>query len=219
MRSTTALLLRAGAAAALLAGGAAGGPSATRLRTEYLESPLGIDVAAPRFSWELVHPQRAQAQTAYSLSVALASSGAVVWESGQVGSNKSLNVPYGGTTALAADTDFAWTVTWWDAGGVASAPATASFSTGLLTPADWRGAAWVGAADNTSNVYRAEFTLGAAAVTRARLYISGMGYYKSFLNGACVRAGGRAVRPTSRTRLQPATPPLGFLPCAALVVW
>jgi hypothetical protein len=33
---------------------------ATRLRVEYLESPLGIDVAVPRFSWALLHSSRAE---------------------------------------------------------------------------------------------------------------------------------------------------------------
>ena len=37
--------------------------TATRLRVEYLERPLGVDVAAPRFSWARTHPGKGEAQT------------------------------------------------------------------------------------------------------------------------------------------------------------
>lgn len=37
------------------------GGVAIRLRTEYLENPLGIDVAAPRFSWALSVSRRSVA--------------------------------------------------------------------------------------------------------------------------------------------------------------
>ena len=36
--------------------------TATRLRVEYVYSPLGVDVTAPRFSYALVHPGRGQFQ-------------------------------------------------------------------------------------------------------------------------------------------------------------
>ena len=37
--------------------------TSTRLRVEYIERPLTIDVAIPRFSWALQHDARAQTQT------------------------------------------------------------------------------------------------------------------------------------------------------------
>jgi hypothetical protein len=63
--------------------------------------------------------------------------GASVWNSGQVAGNGTTNVPYGGP-ALKPDSDFVWAVTWWDGGGVASTPASAQFSTGLVGPGDWQ---------------------------------------------------------------------------------
>jgi alpha-L-rhamnosidase len=142
-------------------------------------------VPAPRFSWALVHPTRGQFQSAYHIvvtSAAPAGGTPVVWDSGTVASNKSLNVPYGGQP-LRPDADYAWTVTWADSTGALSAPATAAFSTGLLAPADWQGAGWVSAANESSNVYRASVVTLAAQPARARLYISGLGYHKSWLNG------------------------------------
>ena len=59
---------------------AAQGPSSTRLRVEYLDSPLTIDVARPRFSWALVHPSRGQTITSYRIIVTNAATTA--WDSG-----------------------------------------------------------------------------------------------------------------------------------------
>lgn len=93
--------------AAILVSVVAQGPhTANRLRVEYLESPLGIDVPSPRFSYALVHPSRGQSQTAYEIVVS--SAGAVVWDSGKVSSNETTNIAFGGS--LKSDTDYSWTV-------------------------------------------------------------------------------------------------------------
>jgi alpha-L-rhamnosidase len=56
---------------------------------------------------------------------------AQVWDSGVVTSNDSVAVRYGGT-ALTSDTDYRWSVTWWDDQGVASEPSSSTFSIALL---------------------------------------------------------------------------------------
>lgn len=156
--------------------------AATRLRVEYIEAPLTIDVATPRFSYALAHAARAQSQSSYRLVVTTAA-GAAVWDSGVVQSNNTLNIGYAGP-ALASDADFKWTVTWTDASGAAAPPATSTFSTALYTPADWHGAEFVSSAVNGSlNTYRTQLSL-AAAPARARLYVHGLGYAKTWLNGA-----------------------------------
>jgi alpha-L-rhamnosidase len=152
------------------------------LRVEYLATPLTIDVATPRFSYALVHSARAQAQTAYRLVVTTAA-GAPVWNSGVVASNNTLNIAYGGP-ALASDADYVWSVIWTDASGATAPAATSTFSTALYDAAAWRGATWVSSAPNGSlNTYRAEFSLPAAPA-RARLYMHGLGYAKTWLNDA-----------------------------------
>jgi len=148
--------------------------TATRLRVEYLESPLGIDTPTPRFSYALEHPSRAEYQTVYEITVT--SAGKTVWDSGKVTSNSTTNIAYAGA-ALTSDTDYAWSVTWWDSTGAMSTPASGSFSTGLFTPADWQGAAPLGG----QNMLRAEFNVAGSPV-RARLYIIGLGYYRSWIN-------------------------------------
>ena len=155
--------------------------TAERLRIEYLDSPLTIDVPTPRFSYALAHPVRAQFQTSYRITLSSLAPAAQVWDSGTVPSNTSLNIPYGGPP-LASDTDYSWSVTWADAAGALSAPASATFSTALLSPAAWQGAEWLSSINGSLNTYRAELTLPATP-TRARLYIHGLGYAKTWLNG------------------------------------
>lgn len=157
-------------------------PSAYRLRVEYLENPQTIDVTTPRFSWALQHPKRAEIQTAYRIVVTDAAGGSS-WDTGVVQSNKSLNVGYAGRP-LRSNTDYSWSVTWYDSEQEASAPATAVFSTALYADSDWQGAEWVSTPANapSNNIYRASFSLPSAPV-RARLFIAGLGYYKAWLNG------------------------------------
>ena len=184
------------AAAALLAAcGAAAQPlAASRLRVEYLDRPLAVEAAVPRFSWAVAHTQRAQAQSQYRLVVAAAPGGAVVWDSAIVASNVSTNVAYGGPP-LPDDSDFVLTVAWWDARGVAAPTAETTFSTGLVARASWAGAAFIGGAlqpgsgggaavfSNSDNMLRAEVVLAQEPV-RARLYVAGAGYFRAWVNGA-----------------------------------
>jgi alpha-L-rhamnosidase len=161
------------------------GQGATRLRVEYLDAPLSIDEARPRFSFARTHPNRGVSQTAYHVSVTEVKSGMNVWDSGVVPSASSLNIEFGSTGVTAAnltsDTDYRYTVQWYDAAGAPSAPAASTFSTALLegVGGGW-GAQWLAPAAG-DKMLRAEFNVAAAPV-RARLYISGLGYYRSFIN-------------------------------------
>ena len=73
-----------------------------RLRVEYLEDPLGIDVRVPRFSWAVAHSDRGQAQIAYRILVELhyPQSTELVWDSGRVTSSKTVNIEYAGSNLL-----------------------------------------------------------------------------------------------------------------------
>ena len=120
------------------------------LRTEYLESPLGLDAPRPRFTWEL-HPsdaaERGLAQSSYQLTVAAkgAAADAAVWDSGAVASNASYLVKYTGP-ALKSGTVYHWSVTCATtdvAGAKGSATSGGVFSMGMLTPEAW-GASFIG---------------------------------------------------------------------------
>ena len=115
----------------------------TALRVDNLTTPLGIDGAAPHFSWQLADPARGARQTAYRVQVAsrpelLGADKPDVWDSGKVEASQSLNVAYKGP-ALKPSTRYWWRVTVW-MGTRLTLPADISWwETGLLTENGWRG--------------------------------------------------------------------------------
>ena len=139
---------------------AAGGP--VELRVDNLKTPLGIDDAAPRFSWQLQDPARGARQTAYEVQVAsnaelLRQGKADMWDSGRVGSDASLNVRYEGH-AVAPSTRYFWRVkvwdaagkvypeseiAWWETGLAPQRPGPVAGDPGLISQHAWRGG-WIG---------------------------------------------------------------------------
>ena len=124
----------------------AAGPSApTSLRCEYLDNPMGIDMAKPRFFWVLGHAERGQVQSAYQIVVSTDPKAAAgdVWDSGKVASAKSTQVAFAGK-ALESGKSYFWKVRTWDRDGRESPwSAVARFDTGLFDKSDWKGV-WIG---------------------------------------------------------------------------
>ena len=117
------------------------------LRCEYLENPLGIDVAAPHLSWQSDSTERNWRQAAYQILVAsndesLGSGKADVWDSGRVDSAESVGIAYRGR-ALESRKRYYWKVRVWDAAGQLSESAEGAWwETGLMHPAEWK-AKWI----------------------------------------------------------------------------
>jgi alpha-L-rhamnosidase len=173
-----------------------------QLRLEYRENPLGIDVAAPRFSW-LVTSNDAKArglrQTAYRILVAsseraLRAGSGDLWDSGKVVSSDSAQIVYAGKPLVSRAAAF-WKVQVWDQRGKASEwSAPAEWSMGLLQPEDWQ-AKWIGRDEPAGSeapdrrlparYLRTEFTVG-KSVRRAMVYYCGLGTSELYLNGAKV---------------------------------
>ena len=156
------------------------------LRVEYTETPLGIDIEVPRFSWLMVAPsgKRGFKQSACQI-VVKDPGGTVTWDSGKVMSDVSIGLFYAGEP-LQATTRYSWSVTVWDQNGDANT-AFSWFETGLMNAdpdlSAWDGAAWIGGSpddlvlyshylsvfkiqytlqlDRISNSNRAGFVLGA----------------------------------------------------------
>ena len=159
------------------------------LRCQYATDPLGIDAPAPRLTWSWRSATRGARQTAFQVLVAstprrLMPGSADLWDSGRA-EDACSGVSYGGTP-LATGTRYCWAVRGWDQRGAAGAfSSPASFETGLLAPDDWRGT-WIAGPEGVSSpLLRRELTLP-APVRRARLYLSGLGYYELHCNGAKV---------------------------------
>ena len=171
----------------------------TQLTCEYAPNPLSIDTLQPRFNWLLESDRRNQSQSAYQILVAssaenLRAGRGDKWDSGKVNADRSVNVAYAGGS-LSSEESCCWQVRVWDQDDHASAYSQpAAFTMGLLDESDWTGY-WIGApADVASPLLRKEFDL-AKQVSRARLHISGLGWYELYLNGQ--RVGDHVLDPAT----------------------
>lgn len=114
----------------------------TATTCDYQTSPLLIEETTPRFGWQLKERQ-GRMQSAYAIEVA-DETGALVWESGKVESEKSQLIPYEGA-ALHPLHSYRWRVRVWDEQGKASRWSRyATFATAPTT--EWlEEAQWIGA--------------------------------------------------------------------------
>jgi alpha-L-rhamnosidase len=180
----------------LLAGSGIGqltAATATNLRCEYLVNPLGMDVADPRFTWQLDDDRHGAAQTAYRIvagtdSAAVARGDGDMWDTQKVASNR-IRATYAGKP-LMPFTRYFWSVRLWDADGQELAPRTASFETGLMEEKNWKGA-WISDGEHLAGngihvrpapYFRKEFQAD-RRVKSARAYIAVAGLYELYING------------------------------------
>jgi alpha-L-rhamnosidase len=167
------------------------------LRTEYQKNPLGLEVLRPRFSWTIAASGRGFIQGGYQVAVATArdlleGDRPDVWDSGRVSSNHSSQIEFEGPAPV-SDRFYFWKVRVWDGNGAISEwSETASWSTGLLKPEDWR-AEWIRfpseetPQESASPWLRKKFVLEAKP-TRAIAYIGVAGYQEFYVNGRRVDA-------------------------------
>ena len=161
------------------------------LLLEFMPSPvLGLDNLLPHFAWTppafaaRLPPAAVQARA--RVVVVTYPAGEPIWDSGAVASTAPQLVPPA-PLPLRSDTQYAWTVATAAADGAWSpASAPALFATGLLAPADWEGAAWIGGW-RPGTLLRKDFVVGAAPA-RASLFVSACQYYLLYLDGARVGA-------------------------------
>ncbi len=120
--------------------GASADVSLTALKVERKDKPVGIDVEAPRLSWNIESSGRDVRQESYRVTVS--EDDEIVWDSDTVESDRSFDVEYDGP-ALDPATRYEWTVDVETSAG--DATASSSFETGLLTEEDWGESEWIGA--------------------------------------------------------------------------
>ena len=118
------------------------GTAVINLRTESMQTPVGIDESRPYFSWQMSSDRIGAAQKAYRIVVADSreglASGDFVFDSGLVRSDESLNIQYAGA-ALRASTRYFWRVSVTDETGSTHDSEPTWFETGLM------GSGWSGA--------------------------------------------------------------------------
>ncbi len=175
------------------------------LRCEYLKNPLGIDRTSPELSWKLEaapHAGRGLKQAAFQILVAttedsLGAENGDLWDSGRVVSDESINVVYAGRPLVSRQSCW-WKVRIWDQDGHISAWSEPSlWSMGLLHANDWT-AKWIGldGGDETRPEDPSRTRLPARMlrrvfqakkhIKRATVYLSGLGFFDLYINGAKV---------------------------------
>ena len=182
-----------------------------------MRDPLGMDVARPRLSWMLKHPQRSQLQKAYRIVVSstyeLASKNAGdLWDSRRVDSPATTHISYGGAPLRSGQTCF-WRIQWWDnQDWLSDLSEVATFELGLLHQSDWK-AKWISKQECSEFTSKGTVLLGEflgdyinshglylrntfklpKSVVRARAYVCGLGCYEMRINGT--RVGNRVLDP------------------------
>ncbi len=169
-------------------------------KVEQQFKPQALATAQPRFSWNYGTEAENVIQTSYRILVASTLENAQkgfgdLWDSKEVPSNQMLYIPYEGKALKSRDKAF-WkviaTVTSNGSHRTRIESEVQSFEISLLDPNDWQ-AKWIGYEFDddiltghtrlAARYLRKEFEL-AAAISEARLYVSGMGVYSAYLNGA-----------------------------------
>ena len=129
------------------------------LRTEAIDTPLGLDEPRPYFSWQMSSDVTGARQLAYRLMVAAGEealgSGELVFDTGLVRSDQSLNIPYEGA-ALRGATRYWWKVQVWDQDNHLVESDPSWFETGLMG-LGWSRAQWIGSMEVGASKYRTFF--------------------------------------------------------------
>lgn len=164
----------------------------TNLVCEYHENPIGIEVQKPRFSWKINATENNMLQTAYEIKVTdQAGKGKTIWNSGKVVSGQSVNVVYEGP-ALKPMQRVYWQVRIWDNNSKVSEWSKPAFwEMGVADQSLWK-ASWITMENEKqmegskpAHFLRKDFTLS-KKVKSARVYVSALGLYELYINGAKV---------------------------------
>lgn len=156
------------------------------LQCEHLFNPLGIDAAAPRFSWRMVDERPGARQTAYQLTVTTDSANpakGMVWQTAKVKGEVSL-VTYQGKS-LMPFTKYYWRIEIWDKDGLNAKSEVASFETGMMDRFHWKGT-WISDHNDVNLKPAGQFRKvfeAAKKIKTARAYIAVAGLYELYLNG------------------------------------
>lgn len=177
------------------------------LTCEYQRNPIGIGTLNPTLRWKVNSLKRSERVTAYQIIVAsttdlINQNIGDVWDTSKVENINNVEVRFNGKTLLSSQ-KYYWKVKVWGINNNESLwSEVAHFEMGLLNESKWK-AVWISEAreqpindedfynDHPAPMFRKEFSLN--KVKKARLYISGLGYYEAYINGK--RVGNHQLDP------------------------
>lgn len=139
----------------------AGAQEITRLTTEYMDRPMGIDVKQPVFGWQMQSDRYGAAQTAYRIVTATSEenleNGTYTYDSGTVNSPASVCIKYNGPE-LAPCTRYYWQVLVTDERGKVHESPASWFETGLMGGL-WGNAMWIASNKMQLSPYRFDYAI------------------------------------------------------------
>lgn len=139
----------------------AGAQEITRLTTEYMDRPMGIDVKQPVFGWQMQSDRYGAAQTAYRIVTATSKenleNGTYTYDSGTVNSPTSVCIKYNGPE-LAPCTRYYWQVLVTDERGKVHESPVSWFETGLMGGL-WGNAMWIASNKMQLSPYRFDYAI------------------------------------------------------------
>ena len=139
----------------------AGAQEITRLTTEYMDRPMGIDVKQPVFGWQMQSDRYGAAQTAYRMVFATSEenleNGTYTYDSGTVNSPTSVCIKYNGPE-LAPCTRYYWQVLVTDERGKVHESPASWFETGLMGGL-WGNAMWIASNKMQLSPYRFDYAI------------------------------------------------------------
>ncbi|GKX31473.1 alpha-rhamnosidase [Vallitalea longa] len=159
------------------------------LRCENLQEFIGIDCIKPRLSWKIQSQLHEVKQKDYKIMVSSTKKKLIeedydLWDSGKITDDRSVNVEYKGETLNSRETCY-WKVKVWISDYVYKESEIAYWEMGLLNKEDWQGQ-WIGMGkrykQSWSPLFRKEFFVS-KEVKKARIYLTGLGYYEASMNG------------------------------------
>lgn len=157
------------------------------LKCENVTNPINIDIQNPVFGWQFSDSSYGVKQVGYQLIVArekdlLEPEKADMWNSGKVMTNVSQYIKYAGKELKSASTYY-WAVQLLDSlGNGLGFSEPAIFETGMLKTEDWKANLIKVPSKSNSALVRNQFEL-TKKFSSARLYISGLGAYITYING------------------------------------
>ena len=155
---------------------------ATRIKTEFLSNPIGVDFQKPLITWNCDGGIK---QTAYRIIAK--SFGTLLWDSGKMNS-ASMRATY--PKELKSRQIIEYTITLWDEEHKEGEPSVASFEMGLLEADDWK-AKWITGNYKINKKQRYPVDcfkkcFETRNAKKARLYVTSCGLYEAQINGTRV---------------------------------
>lgn len=156
------------------------------LTVEHLTNPIGLDESQPKFGWILSSTKRNVMQTAYEIQVSdnVAMKGKMLWQTGKVVSDASINIAYEGEK-LQSGKRYFWRVRVWDNKAKNSGWSAVNYwQMALLNTADWK-AQWIESdMKETKRLcpqFRKSFKI-TKTIQSATAYITAHGMYETNIN-------------------------------------